>query len=561
MLTATASASRTIRTNTLGFNRKTRAKVILHQYGMYPFFLGLVIWMSVFKCMTMNGTFWNRVGVQVMARCYHLHAMYVMDHLTQVFQSSEASNPLSLTCTLYNNSFYGRSVFQSPAQLDIGSITVQWKPSLLSLSTTSIVMTEANLHIKRESSHFSLASISNAHLHYTYSEHGHTMKLDSIHGIVGCTPDLLLYSYRNNKKPTPDTNQFATSSRVDDDLYANMSKAQAQETTWRLMISSTKIRFDLYPEKLRSDSPNPLMKFYVDGLGVEYERTPCCTSELTVTIHDARLTNESTASNFITPISWSRTSSDLNENPSLRLQTSLQYDATQQAQVSLFLHSEPVRCYFDQCIVEHLTSFVPKVNANARIHLSKIDINPLEIMVDYEPEKFNCSKLLQEPLWERFNLLKFKEAVIHLRPLHALNLQNWNELGQKMMQSWAQDISTTHLTASLGEVAPIPIQSSSESSPINLILLPMADCDVHDTKSSIKETMRSASQLPSGTLVDLEPRVTLVGRSMSKIWSGTISSDGAQYGSATIIAVLTRDIPCNEDANPLKLHAVPVAYV
>lgn len=117
---------------------------------------------------------------------------------------------------------------------------------------------------------FPLAHIIKGSANHSFHKYEHILKLDSIHGSFGCTPQLLshLFYSRITQASIPD--------EIEDIAYSGKGltpsnpRDEYQRSIWHLTVSNTNIRIDLYPEQMSSDS-NPYMKLEVEGLGLDYE--------------------------------------------------------------------------------------------------------------------------------------------------------------------------------------------------------------------------------------------------------------------------------------------------
>lgn len=429
---------------------------------------------------------------------------------------------------------------------------------MLSPSITSMEILEAYLRVDDKTGSFPLARISSGDITHTFWKHEHTVKFDSIHGGFGSTPEILSYLNYINKSNSAESTTGLT--YYDDNLTLEQCRRQYQGPIWHVVVSNTNIQFDMYPEHA-SHGSSPYMKLFIEGLGLDYDRVPGTKSDLTLSIRDARLINEAPHAQFTLPISWSPRSGHTTKNQSFYLQALMELDEASQFQLSFFLESGPIRLCIDHSIIAFLKSFFPSniVNTNAPIYISKVDVSSLDLTLDYEPKDLNPGKLLHWSIWERLNLLTFKDSAIHLGHVLAVDMQSWNELGYKIMESWAPHFSSGHITPTLEKIVPLPVHSSTGNHDINLILLPKTGGEqINYTNEAIEEIMQRVSQLPPGTSVYLEPLVPLVGGSMDDIWAGSISSHGDKMADVTTVIAIIAQNPSDDDLNFSTLRAIPI---
>lgn len=421
---------------------------------------------------------------------------------------------------------------------------------MLSPSTCSVEIGEALLHVS-ESDTAPLAHVNSGRLCYTFWNDEHSIAVHSLKGSIGCSPELLS-NLNQPKGPSIEASMSA------DESSRSPSWPSSGKTHWRWSMSNAHIRFDMYPEPANShDANSAWMKLFLEGLSLSYESIPGEPSHWTVCIDDLRLVNEMPGSHMTLPLSWSR-----HQSHSLCLQVTWRVNSCL-SDVSVMLESGPIRLYLDPCMLSFLASWMP---SNCKtvpfVPLSKVDVRPIELTVDYEPPPFQGGRPGYRVLWERLCLLKFHESTIHLRHIQGSAIQSWSALERLFIESWAPDVSSAHLIAPFDKLVPISARSSSGTDHICLLLVPISeDGNAISTGSAMEETMQYVSQFCPGTPIHLEPDGPLLGGSMQSSWSGTISSQDAQHVGPTLLAILTHQLPIDRDGPPSTLHATPLISV
>ncbi|WFD26565.1 autophagy- protein 2 [Malassezia nana] len=348
---------------------------------------------------------------------------------------------------------------------------------------------------------------------------------------------------------------------LSEDIVATVMKdlcISSQLGHWRWSISNAHLRFDMYPEPTMSHEVNSAwMKLFLEGLALSYESIPGDPSQLTMCIDNLRVVNEMPGSHMALPLSWSR-----HPSHSLRLQVTWHLNS-RLSDVSVTLESGPIRLYLDPRMLSFLASWMPRHSTHVPfVPLSKVIVRPMELTVDYEPPPFQGVLPRDPVLWERLNLLTFHESTIHLRHIQGTEVQSWSALGRLFIESWAPDVSSTHLIAPFDKLAPISACSSSGTDHVRLLLVPISeDGNTISSDSAIEDTMRYVSQLRPGTPIHLELDGPLLGGCMPSSWSGTISSQDAQHVGSTLLAVLTHPLPFDRDSPPTALYATPFVSV